>query len=144
MCLLPNPAAAKPLPSDDEGWRSAALGSLDPDDGEVFLDGSASTHIIPELRRAAWAVVQWAAGKARTIRDGVVPRSLPQTSQAAEHVAAAVLARIAATGVRAYGDCYNVVQRARQGAASAREDKELYGGVWRAAISCHAGCVGRA
>ena len=64
--------------------------------GAVYLDGSCVPHMCPDLSRAAWAAVQPAEEAADGVWRalvGTVPASLPQTAQAAEHLALLEAAR---------------------------------------------------
>ena len=76
--LIGNPAADEmPLPSDTTceeatGWEDGALRIFE--SGHVYVDGSCVPHIIPELSRAAWAVVQTDdQGRVLKSISGVVP-----------------------------------------------------------------------
>ena len=59
-------------------------------EGNVYLDGTCDQHLIQDLKRAAWAVVQVSDdGVVEASAFGPVPSSLPQTSQAGEYSALA-------------------------------------------------------
>ena len=79
--------------------------------GELFIDGSASRPALPELTRAACAVVGlWPDNSVRFRLLFPVWRQLPQTSQAAEYVVGAATYRLAKEKVIVYSDCANVVR----------------------------------
>ena len=85
--LVPNPDATAPGPSIEHlGDQIGQEPPWDPQLGELFWDGSASTWAIEGCNRAAWAVVQMRPGDQapnRTVK-GVVPHCYPQSAQAAE------------------------------------------------------------
>ena len=85
--LVPNPDATAPGPSIEHlGDQIGQEPPWDPQLGELFWDGSASTWAIEGCNRAAWAVVQMRPGDqapTRTVK-GVVPHCYPQSAQAAE------------------------------------------------------------
>ena len=85
--LVPNPETMVPGPSQEcLGDQIGQEGPWDPQLGDLFWDGSASTKAIEGCNRAAWAVVQLRPGDqapARVVK-GVVPACYPQSAQAAE------------------------------------------------------------
>ena len=88
--LVPNPEAALPGPaSQDLEEQLRGESPWQAKQGELFMDGSATTVVLEGCNRAAWAVVQIKAGQEaphRTIK-GTVPDWYPQTTQAAETMA---------------------------------------------------------
>ncbi len=80
--------------------------------GSNYIDGSCTTGVFPELRRAAASLVQWSRDKpAGWVIRTPVPRPLPQTPQAAEYVALAVTRQFADVDrkIDVASDCANVV-----------------------------------
>ena len=141
--LIVTPADDKPKACD------AQLSVMDTetiflaDRGTVFIDGSASTQGIPELRRAAWAAVQIDdhTGEEVTSIQGTVPAAWPQTAQAAEHCAMLEAATRAAPTTVFVGDCAGVVNECRrlQTRRGTRAwERMSYGGVWRRASQSQA------
>ena len=132
--LLQHPAGEAPQPAgdrDDRWW--AEDGSQEFTDCEVFVDGSCTTHAVPELRRAAWAAVEVDAisGKVTKCLSGVVPSTFLQTPQAAEFVVMeAVAARISA-GVSLASDCLNVVQQMHAPMAQRLRTNKIFAGISR-------------
>ncbi len=113
--------------------------------GKLFIDGSCTTAVFAELRRAAASTVQWSSIRPSgwVIRTPV-PRPLPQTPQAAEYVALAVARNYADTSrsIDVASDCANVVQDAGATAARAVSARRAYAAInkenladlqWRAA-----------
>ncbi len=102
--------------------------------GRVFGDGSCTSHIFPELRRAATSLVQRRADGGRGwILQCPVPSPLPQTPQAAEYAVLALAARFshpeAATVVAS--DCLNVVRSYTGPAREATAPGRAYAGIMR-------------
>ena len=110
--FLKHPADNMPLPVHE---ARPEVEILQPDrfggafSGHIFWDGSASKPPVPELARAAWAAVMVDDdGVAIARMRGTVPRSMPQTSQAAE-VFAVCMSVPALNGPSiGYEDCLNV------------------------------------
>ncbi len=116
--IMPHPADV--LPSPVEAPRiTVKRYDGGPTDGELnfqghfYVDGSCSTHAIPELRRAGWAVVV-TTPEGRPIASISSPlwRDLPQSPQAAEFVAHAAAVQYMAGPSIVFGDCENVVRQA--------------------------------
>ena len=90
-----------------DGEQAELPGSME---GDLFVDGACYPHVVPDLARAGWAVVQHnPAGPRRAIYGRVWP-PLPQTSQAAEWVAWAVAHQVASGPSRIFPDCLNVTR----------------------------------
>ena len=56
-----HPADERPLPREDGGVVLEREGVAVPElhiSGDIYLDGSCTRHMVPELQRAGWAVVQ--------------------------------------------------------------------------------------
>ena len=82
--------------------------------GHVFWDGSATKPAIPELSRAAWAaVVTDDEGTMLARLRGAVPRTLPQTSQAAEVMGVCRSVPRFRKPTVGYEDCLNVFEATR-------------------------------
>ena len=127
---LPRPRDLVPPPGDMDLWQwtpgggEEALGSLAELAGvmsrAIFTDGSCSTQLDPERRRAGWAVVEVGEelidGKLVKLRAvwGTIPSSWPQSSQAAEFAAAVAAAElIGDPQAKVYSDCKGVVDAFR-------------------------------
>jgi len=79
--------------------------------GWAFVDGSASRHVVSELRRAAWAAVfEQDDGTVQVTVSGPVWEHLPQTPQAAEHLGTVAAIQLANHPVHLVGDCLGVVK----------------------------------
>ena len=102
--------------------------------GALFIDGSCTTHPIPECRRAAWSVVRVCPeGQVSATFSGVVPIEMPQTPQAAEYFAGGVAAQVAYSADDIMSDCENVVRHFRQPGAISLCRRGRYAGVVRSA-----------
>ena len=102
--------------------------------GELFVDGSCTTHPVPECCRAAWAVVRVLPdGKPAAQLSGVVPAGWPQTAQAAEYFAASVAGQVAASHDVIRSDCLNVVHHFQADHAAQLSRRRRYAGVVRSA-----------
>ena len=142
------PMEAQPPPAEDD-----PLDELTPEararaaeSHTFYVDGSCSTELLTSARRAAWAVIGLRAG-ARPDDDpklaaawsisGPVPRWLPQTAQAAEHVAALLAGHLAddpgrRSRPRIVGDCAGVVAGCRRTDWTVQlGSRQFYGGIWK-------------
>ena len=78
--------------------------------GNLYIDGSCSKQLVPELNRAGFAaVVCNPAGAELGSLTGQVPAWLPQTPQAAEHCGLAYTLRELKGESSLAADCLNVV-----------------------------------
>ncbi len=106
--------------------------------GRLAGDGSCTTNVFPELRRAAMAIVQRRADGSRgwTIQC-TVPPPLPQTPQAAEFCVLAVAQRFAHPTADACitSDCANVVAAYNGPPASAVRPGRAYAGIMREVLA---------
>ncbi len=139
--IWPRPSAVAEPQADYEGDDQPALSELGIPrlTGKLYVDGSCSQHVIPELRRAATAIV------ARDPERGVswrirmaVPSPMPQTSQAAEHVALPMLhAYLGATTavLDVASDCAGVVRACNGGVARPLSGARLYGGLLKPVLA---------
>eukprot|EP00973_Karenia_brevis_P065272 9065727-Karenia_brevis.AAC.1 len=99
--------------------------------GDLFVDGSCKPHVVPELARAAAAVVAIDADSQLLFRFLMpVCRPWPQTPQAAEYIAGALPYRVATTETVVYSDCANVVKD-HNDAHSGFHHKRAYAGLMR-------------
>ena len=104
--------------------------------GELFVDGSCTTHPVAECRRAAWAVVRVLDdGTPAAWCRGAVPSDLPQSAQAAEYFAAGVSGQVAAKDTVIRSDCLNVVKHFNADAVKQLSRRRRYAGVVRSARS---------
>ncbi len=139
--LFPHPADDWPRPAadfsglivgDEDGSSGLELWA-DPMEGfggNVYSDGSCEHSPIRGLSRAAAAAVQ-VDEHGRRVRAIYlpVPRHLPQTSQAGEHVGVATARRTAARAARIRCDCENVVRAVNAPARTALAPSKLYAGI---------------
>ena len=102
--------------------------------GDMFLDGHCSVKAFPALNRASFAVAQVGpSGETVATLLGAVPRSYPQTAQAAEYFAAVYSMDLASGGCRCFDDCLNVVKDFQKPEEAWSDDKKAYSGVMVAA-----------
>ena len=140
--LFPHPSGVFPAPAKEGGeiflapdGSETSQDQLRPLSGMAVVDGSCTTHVIRELTRAAWAVsFTDEEGRCCTVM-GPVWSSLPQTPQAAEHVAMAVLSQLAAGRTEVNSDCMNVVRTALEPRRAQLDPRKRYAGVRLAAMS---------
>ncbi len=138
--IMPHPGDLAPPPREDayceveyhddqmeRGTNSQERISLV---GRVYVDGSACPSPIKGLARAAGSLVMTDVnGEPRKTIQAVVPRHLPQTSQAAEHYVMALAYEGARGAVEAIGDCYNVVRGFAAAPAKALSPARKYAGI---------------
>ena len=121
----------------NEAWRTHVASDsveLMRGQGDLFTDGSCTTHPIAECCRAAWAVVcVLPCGTAVARVSGAVPADCPQTAQAAEYRAAGAAAEHADASTRIRSDCLNVVRHFNDHGSSQLSRKKRYAGVVRTA-----------
>ena len=138
--IIKHPADGLPLPTGDDGG-CVFLGS----DGSLiyqgdlnlggflFVDGSCTSHAIPELRRASWAIVELDRhGNTVAAVRGPVWAPLPQTPQSAEYCAMAAVPQLITRKAQVFGDCMGVVKVANLPRRSQLSHKLLYAGAFRA------------
>ena len=76
----------------------------------IVTDGSCTRRFNSELNRAAWAAVQGnSTGALHAVVHGIVPRTLPQTPQSAEYMAARVAVELLEKHAELHVDCKGVV-----------------------------------
>ncbi len=149
--LIPHPAEEWPAPAStpvaqcqygDDGRTAPAADAgthtMPRLCGDLAGDGSCSTHVFPELRRAGTAIVQRRNDGSRgwTLQCPVPP-PLPQTPQAAEFAVLALAAQFQHPTARTtiISDCANVVESYNGPAARAVGPKRAYAGVMREALA---------
>jgi len=122
LCLrgiMAHPADGLPKPLSTGGTVTEWSNDVDMDarvpenigGGWAFVDGSASRHVVSELRRAAWAAVfEQDNGNVQVTVSGPVWEHLPQTPQAAEHLGTVAAIQLANHPVHLVGDCLGVVR----------------------------------
>ena len=132
---LPGPSKeVNPILYDPAG-TPVPWGSLDLRDCDVAIDGSASRPAVRELARASYAWVFLGTGEeVKAYAKGTVWSSLPQTSQAAEHMASTLLALHHPQSGIQHSDCMNVVNVASLPASAQMSCKNRYAGLRRCAI----------
>ncbi len=98
--------------------------------GQLYVDGSCTTNIFPELCRAAAAVVVRPLGSEVEARMLIpVWRQLPQTPQAAEYVGLAVPFQHLSGHAVVASDCANAVRDFRRPFTAAMRPNRVYAGV---------------
>ncbi len=139
--VFPHPAQTWPRPESEfkalvvgnesgsrglDGWDCPSVGF-----GEhLYSDGSCAHHPIRGLARAGASSTQ-VDEDGRRVRAVYmpVPSSLPQTSQAGEHLGVALSRRMAARPAHVRCDCANVVKAANAPAAKALGPGRMYAGL---------------
>ncbi len=106
---------------------------------KIYVDGSCTQHVIAELRRAATAIVarDEATGATWSVRMAV-PTPMPQSSQAAEHVALPMLQAYlpAAKGEwDVASDCATVVKACSEKGNRSIASSRLYGGLLKPVLA---------
>ncbi len=106
--------------------------------GRLFSDGSCTTNLFPELRRAATAIVQRRpdGGRGWTIQC-TVPPPLPQTPQAAEFAALGLIQRFShpTDAADVAIDCLGVVRAYNGPVAAAVRHSRPYAAIMREALA---------
>jgi hypothetical protein len=100
--------------------------------GQIYVDGSCTTEIFPELRRAASSIVVRPIGGEVEARI-LIPlwRSLPQTPQAAEYVGLAVPFQHMYGSMSVASDCSNAVRDFQRPFGVAMMPSRRYAGIVR-------------
>ncbi len=151
--LIPHPGDVWPRPAgeatptahyDGGGERPLTSEGVPIIPGSIYVDGSCTTHVITELRRAGTSLV------ARDQRGDVtwrinmaVPTPMPQSSQASEFIALPLVqAYIGGTegDVDVASDCLNVVRACREPTARVLNGSKLYAGLMKPIRSDTAWC----
>ncbi len=106
--------------------------------GKVCIDGSCTSHVFVDLRRAGAAAVQVNPdGKRASRLRMAVPRPLPQTPQAAEYVSYSVTYQMSKAQARMdiLSDCENVVRDVTRGGRTVLGYRKAYAGILKPPIS---------
>ncbi len=139
--IFPHPVQTWPRPEADfralvvgddngskglDGWDSAAVGF----GGHLYSDGSCAQNPIRGLARAGCSSAQ-VDDEGRRVRAVYmpVPSSLPQTSQAGEHLGVAISRQMAARAAHVRSDCANVVRAANAPVSKALGPGRMYAGI---------------
>ncbi len=146
--IFPHPGDVWPRPAteasptalfDGEGPRPLSDANVPILEGKVYVDGSCTSHVIPELKRAGTSVVTLGDGDETRWRIYMpVPAPMPQTSQSAEFVAVPMLHAYlgAACGrLDVASDCMNVVNACVGPAARAIDGKKRFGGLMKPVLA---------
>ncbi len=146
---IPHPADVWPAPADTPEahvlYGESAEGDEPPPaeeprgfHGRLYGDGSCTTHVFPELRRAGSSVVQREHGSSvvRRVRCPVAS-PLPQTPQAAEYMVVALTQQLARKGkqIDLAVDCLNVVRDLNAPYAVAASARKVQAGISRVALA---------
>ncbi len=144
--FIPHPADIWPRPSDssDAIFEWSGIGEPAADDrdaygkphvkGKIYIDGSCTSNVFSELRRAASSIVQWSyAAPGGWKVHYPVPRTLPQTPQAAEYVALGLTRMVADKSSKSdvASDCANVVRDATGGHLMSTRASKMYAAINR-------------
>ncbi len=123
--VCPNPADLAPPPEAEMNVIVEKVGNYDDADevgnimairGRAYIDGSCTTPSVKRLARAACGIAQTNdRGEPQKLLHAAVPRHLPQTAQAAEHLGYALVVKAVEQETTVVGDCMNVVQAANAG-----------------------------
>ncbi len=146
---IPHPADVWPQPSDTPTAHIFRGESVEGDDpppegaprglcGHLYGDGSCTTHVFAELRRAGSSVVQRDPGAAVVQRVRCpVAAPLPQTPQAAEYMVVALAQQLAQRNKRIdlAVDCLNVVRDMNAPYAVAASARRMQAGISRVALA---------
>ena len=137
--VFPHPCDLAPPPISGfhyEVGGNEETADLDDFGGHIYVDGSCYPSPVRGMARAGSAIVE-VKDDGTPIRYAVlpVPRHLPQTAQAAEHIANAVAMRIITREADVASDCKGVVQTATAPLDKAIATSSFYGGIlldtWR-------------
>ncbi len=136
--VCPNPGDLAPPPPEGMEVKVKRMMQRD-DDGEdeliavsdrIYIDGSSTTPVIRSMARAATAVVQTTNdGTPVKVLQVAVPRHLPQTAQAAEHLGIGLVIRALRGKAQVVGDCLNVVQAANGKGRDPFAPTKVYAGI---------------
>jgi hypothetical protein len=146
---IPHPADTWPAPADvptaivtygesEEGDPPACEDDRAGLAGHLYGDGSCTTHVYKELRRAGTSVIQRTPGSTviKRIRCPVAA-PLPQTPQAAEFMVVALVQQMAAQGrtIDLALDCLNVVRDLNSPFSVAAGARRMQAGISRLALT---------
>jgi len=111
--------------------------------GTCYVDGSCTTHIVKDLRRASWcAHFVGTDGKPVACVAGPVWIGLPQTAQAGENVSMAAALQLITCPTDIAGDCLSVVKAMNEPGLKRITRHRAYAGVaWPGLKSEGARCV---
>ena len=119
-----------------------------PQQGAIFVDGSAVNPRPPAIASAACAAVQVdAAGQVLASLRAAVPRGWPQTAACAERLVIGLVAQFVHDHCDVYSDCQGVVQEWDH-PSRATDARAVWGGLWRQIFRTqterrHCGGIGR-
>jgi hypothetical protein len=132
-----HPADERPRPLESEGVTFESIVPMEVEgvQGDIYLDGSCTRHIVPELSCAGWVFVQLGEdGEVVAKAFGPVWRSLPQTPQAAEFCAYAAAPQLLLGPSTSYGDCSNVISAANMDVQRALSWRRPHAGIIKATL----------
>ncbi len=146
--IIPHPGDIWPRPAEDAQPVADFVGGGSPrhsDEGipriggKIYVDGSCTQNVIPELRRAATSLIACADdGDPQWIIRMAVPTPMPQTSQSAEFVAlplAHAYLKAAACDFDLASDCANVVRACLDKGTKALQGAKRYAGLLKPIVS---------
>ncbi len=148
--LIPHPAEEWPQPASSANMVYEWIGEAGPGledragdgqprlQGSLYVDGSCTTNVFHELRRAATSVVQWSSARPEgwTLQMPV-PSPLPQTPQAAEYCTMVLVRRFAhaSRSMSVASDCLNVVRDMNMAPRLALASRRAYAGLIKEALT---------
>ncbi len=98
--------------------------------GRAYFDGSCTTPAVRRMARASCAVVQTDDdGRPVKVLQAAVPRHLPQSAQAAEHLGLGITIRALRRNTVVVGDCLNVVKAANDKCREVLGATKMYAGI---------------
>ncbi len=151
--IIPHPADIWPAPCSTAEMTYEWIGDDAPGDGDrhpdgrpmlhgsLYVDGSCTTGVFAELRRAAVSIVQWEARRPAGWRMQMpIPRPIPQTPQAAEYGALTLVARYVhpTRAASVASDCANVVRDAQAPPKVVMTGKRAYAGLIKEVLTDNA------
>ncbi len=102
--------------------------------GRAYFDGSCTAPAIRSMARASCAVVQTDEnGRPVKALQAAVPRHLPQTAQAAEHLGLGITVHALRRSTAVVGDCLSVVKAANGACREVLAATRMYAGILLAA-----------
>ncbi len=135
--IMPHPADVWPKPAQGPDINVVRYDGESPEgvqrlSGRFYIDGSCTTHVIPELRRAGFAVAVYnGEGNLVATINSPLWEGLPQTPQAAEYVAYAAAVQYVFGPTTIFGDCSNVIRQAKAAPSARIATSRRYSGIIR-------------
>ena len=129
---LPHPGDTYPAPLSEGSWEAEWFVDAPPDpyqiQGQVFVDGSCSKHVIKDLCRAAWACSVFSNGERQCEMRCPVHAPLPQSPQCAEFSGFTGAAMCLVGPSALHSDCLNVIKQFNAPPEQQADFKRVYAG----------------